>query len=151
MSWPYQFLTLDKAAKESRRHVLNRYGFIAHASVLIPLLVFFLYRAGKSLARKLRHNHTPYSAVPGSPALKRQRQNASGSWAVAVRKAAWWLEDDINFLGRNWGQRGELVFGYVWTLWLLFLCVNGTGNGESSTLLTAASTRGYGKAGLTFV
>lgn len=130
MAWPYKFLELDKAAKQSRRQALNHAAFLAHGSVLIVLAAFLLYRIGVLLAKKLSLNRTLYAAVPGSPTLKRQRQTASGLLVVAARKAAWWLEDDVWFLGRSWGQRAELIFGSIWTLWLLFLCVDGTGEGE---------------------
>lgn len=130
MAWPYKFIELDEAARISRRQVLDRYGFLAHGSVLIVLATFFFYRIAVLLVKRFKRNHTSYAAVPGSPGLKRQRQNAFGSWIAVARKTAWWLEDDVNFLGQNWGQRAEFIFGSIWTLWLLFLCINGTGNGE---------------------
>ncbi|RYP76958.1 hypothetical protein DL770_007132 [Monosporascus sp. CRB-9-2] len=122
------FLDLDQAAKQSRRQALNYYGFVAHGSVLIVLILFSVYRAGAYLVRRSRRDRTSYAAVPGSPVLKEQRQSALGSWSATTRSAVWWLGDEVTFLGRNWGQRGELVLGSLWAVWLLFLCVIGTGH-----------------------
>ncbi|RYP71058.1 hypothetical protein DL769_004771 [Monosporascus sp. CRB-8-3] len=110
MAWPYQFLDLDQAAKQSRRQALNYYG------------------AGTYLVRRSRRDRTSYVAVPGSPFLKQQRQNVLGTWSATTRSAVWWLGDEVTFFGQNWGQRGELVFGSLWAVWLLSLCVIGTGN-----------------------
>lgn len=131
MAWPYSFLDLDEAAKHARRQALDWYGILAHGSVLVVLALVLLYRLGAFLVNKLKRNQTEYAALPGSPGLKRQRQKTSGTWAAAGRKAAWWLEEDVRCLGQNWGQRVEFIFGSIWTLWLLFLCVNGTGDGKS--------------------
>ncbi|RYP08680.1 hypothetical protein DL765_008703 [Monosporascus sp. GIB2] len=124
----YSFNYLDQAATQSRRQALNYYGFVAHGSVLIVLILSSVYRAGAFLIRRSRRDRASYVAVPGSPVLKRQRQNALGSWSATARSAVWWLGDEVTFLGRNWGQRGELVFGSLWAMWLLSLCVIGTGN-----------------------
>ncbi|RYP40015.1 hypothetical protein DL767_001949 [Monosporascus sp. MG133] len=110
------------------RQALNYYGLVAHGSTLFVLILFSVYRAGTYLVRRSRRGRTSYVAVPGSPVLKQQRQNALGSWSATARSAVWWLGDEVTFLGRNWGQRGELVFGSLWAVWLLSLCVIGTGN-----------------------
>lgn len=131
MAWPYKFIDLDDAAKQARRQALDRYGIFAHVSALAVLALFLLYRGGGFLFNKFKSNRTAYDVLPASPGLKWQRQQASGIWAAVGRKVAWWLEEDVRFLGKNWGQRVEFIFGSIWTLWLLFLCVSGTGIGKS--------------------
>ncbi|KAI1075998.1 ferric reductase like transmembrane component [Whalleya microplaca] len=130
MGWPYEFLTLDQAEKHARRQSLDRYAAYAQLSAVVPVIVFLLYRLGAWLVRTAIPQRGAYSAVPSvpdSPVLKQQRQSAVGSWARAARRAAWWLGDDIRFLGQNWGQRDQMIVGIGWTMWLILLCVLGTG------------------------
>ncbi|RYP63338.1 hypothetical protein DL771_009323 [Monosporascus sp. 5C6A] len=105
-------------------HVSGATAAITGVVTVLSLLLL----AGSFLARRSRRHHTYYVAVPGSPVLKQQRQNALGPWSATARSAVWWLGDEVAFLGRNWGQRGELIFGSLWAVWLLSLCVIGTGN-----------------------
>ncbi|KAL7619799.1 hypothetical protein AAE478_010344 [Parahypoxylon ruwenzoriense] len=129
MGWPYHFLDLDKAQKQARRQALDRYAAYAQLSALLPIAVFLLYRLGSWLiGRVLSQRGGEYSVVPDSPALKQKRQTSLGSLASALRRIAWWLGDDVVFLGVAWGQRDQIIVGVCWTLWLLFLCVMGTGD-----------------------
>ena len=133
--WPYQFLDLDDAAKQARREALNRHGLVAHLSVLALLAAVLAYRGAALLVQRALSRcgggGGDYDAVPGSPAAKRRRLAGIPGVSLAVaRRAAWWLGDDVVVLGRSWGRRDELVFGSLWALWLLFLCVHGTGHGE---------------------
>ena len=137
MAWPYQFLDLDDAAKHARREALNRYGLIAHVSVLVLLGAVLAYRAVAVLAGRVllksRDSGGNYDAVPGSPVAKHRRLGGipgSRAVVVAARRAAWWLGDNVVVLGSCWGRQDSLVFGLLWTAWLLFLCVHGTGKGE---------------------
>ncbi|KAI0517852.1 ferric reductase like transmembrane component [Xylaria bambusicola] len=127
MSWPYQFLDLDQAQKQARRHALDRYGLIAQLSALVPVALFLLYRlAAWGIARATGSDGGNYAAVPNSPVLKRHRLSTVGSWRSRARKLAWWFGDDV-VLGWNWGPRDQIILGTAWTIWLLILCVVGTG------------------------
>ncbi|KAI2616805.1 metalloreductase Fre8 [Hypoxylon sp. NC1633] len=130
MGWPYQFVDLDEAEKHARRLSLDRYANYAQLSALLPIAVVLLYRLGSWLAKRVssQSERGVYEAVPNSPALKHRRQSVSGPWLGRARSVAWSLGDDVMFLGINWGRRGQLVVGVAWTLWLVFLCVVGTGN-----------------------
>ncbi|KAI0023956.1 ferric reductase like transmembrane component [Xylariomycetidae sp. FL0641] len=129
MAWPYQFLDLSDAEKHARRQSLDRHAAIAQASSLLPLAILFIYRLGRNLIGKRSTSaRGAYSAVPSSPTLKQRRLGSLGAWTSGWRKATWWLGDDVVFLGQDWGQRDQLIAGFLWTLWLLFLCVEGTGN-----------------------
>ncbi|KAJ1324320.1 ferric-chelate reductase [Microdochium nivale] len=140
--WPsYHFLDLDEAQKHARRESLDHYAAIAHASTLLPVLVAALYRLLSSRwngSKSGGGGGGGYTVVPGSPALKHQRSrggSSSGSLgatafraSVWLRKASWWLGDDVVFLGKSWGQIDQLVFGLGWTAWLVVLCFVGTGD-----------------------
>ncbi|KAI5920587.1 ferric reductase like transmembrane component [Camillea tinctor] len=129
MGWPYQFVALDAPGKQARRHSIDRHALYAHLSALLPVALFLLYRFVVWLVWKtLSSDRGAYSAVPDSPRLKKQRQSVFGSCVTLVRRVAWWLGDDILFMGQNWGQRAQLIAGIGWTFWLLFLCTVGTGN-----------------------
>ena len=135
MAWPYyQFVDLDDAAKQARREALNRHGKVAHASVLALLAVVLAYRGAALLVRRYLGGGSDYDAVPGSPAAKRRRLGRLPGVSAAARRAAWWLAGDVVVLGICCGRRDQLLFGSLWTLWLLFLCVHDTGNGKSGFL-----------------
>ncbi|KAI3339649.1 ferric reductase like transmembrane component [Ustulina deusta] len=129
MAWPYQFVDLDTAQLQARRHTLDRYGLIAQLSTLVPVALFLLYRlVAWGIARVTGSGRGKYAAVPDSPALKQQRLSVVGSLSAGARKVAWWFGDDVVFLGWNWGPRDQIIGGAVWTIWLLVLCVVDTGN-----------------------
>lgn len=133
MSWPWEIYALDAAEKEARRHSLDRYAAYAQLSALVPIAIVVLYRLGSwSIKRFSSPREVDYLAVPTSPALKQTRESKVGSWAGAARKVAWWLGEDVVFLGVNWGQRDQILAGVGWTVWLVFLCIIGTGKGESA-------------------
>ncbi|KAI1293174.1 ferric reductase like transmembrane component [Xylaria venustula] len=129
MSWPYQFVDLDEAQRHARRLALDRYGLVAQLSTLVPVALFLLYRfVAWAVAKATGSGRGTYAAVPDSPTLKQQRLSVVGSWSAFARQVAWWFGDDVVFLGWSWGPRDQLIAGAVWTIWLLFLCVVGTGN-----------------------
>ncbi|XXH01280.1 hypothetical protein Hte_007635 [Hypoxylon texense] len=139
MAWPWwEIYALDAAEKEARRRSLDRHAAAAQLSALVPVAAAVLYRLASWAVRRLAlalssssSSSSPrdaaYLAVPSSPALKRRRRSVAGSWAGASRKAAWWLGDEVVVLGVNWGQRDQVLVGVGWTVWLLLLCVVGTG------------------------
>ncbi|KAI0594186.1 ferric reductase like transmembrane component [Biscogniauxia sp. FL1348] len=129
MGWPYQFVALDTDGKQARRHSIDRHAAYAQLSAFLPVCLFLLYRLAVWLVRKtLSPGRGAYSAVPDSPRLKKQRQTMLGYCATWLRRVCWWLGDDLLLLGLNWGRRDQLIAGAGWTMWLLFLCVVGTGS-----------------------
>ncbi|KAK6087966.1 metalloreductase AIM14 [Seiridium cupressi] len=127
MAWPYQFLDLSTPEKQERRLSLDRHAGFAQLSALVPIVVVLVVRFVVWITGRLSARKVAYDAVPGSPVAKYKRENASSSWAATGRRIAWWLGDDVVFAGQNWGRRDSLLFGGSWMVWLLFLCVQGTG------------------------
>ncbi|KAF2964719.1 hypothetical protein GQX73_g8854 [Xylaria multiplex] len=137
MGWPYQFVDLDAEQLQARRHTLDRYGLIAQLSALVPIALFLFYRfLAWGVAKATGSDRGSYAAVPDSPTLKRQRLSVVGLYSTNARKIAWWFGDDVVFLGWGWGPRDQIIGGVVWTMWLLALCVVGTGNGKIIALPT---------------
>ncbi|KAI0103295.1 ferric reductase like transmembrane component [Nemania sp. FL0031] len=129
MGWPYQFVDLDAAQLQARRHALDRYGLIAQLSALVPVALFLLFRlVAWVTAKATGSSRGTYAAVPNSPVSKQQRLSTVGSWSATARKVAWWFGDDVVLLGWNWGPRDQLIGGVAWAMWLFILCVVGTGN-----------------------
>ncbi|WAO83989.1 FAD-binding FR-type domain-containing protein [Fusarium falciforme] len=124
MGWPYEFVTLTDEEKHQRRIALEYYAYVAFLSAFAPCLVSVLVRL---IARVRRARRGQYSEVPGSPGVKASQQRwitrMIGKWSAAQ----WWLGEDVYFIGSRWGQRDEWVLGVAWTLWMLILCVRGTG------------------------
>jgi hypothetical protein len=135
MSWPYHIIDLTNPQKHQRRELLDRYGVYAQLSALIPILGYQLYRLGVWVYSERQRSKIAYSAVPTSPALKRNRHTTSGSIVQKLKTARWWLEGEV---APGWGIRGRLVAGGVWTTWLLFLCFHKTGDGMSTLILSTA-------------
>ncbi|KAI0121930.1 ferric reductase like transmembrane component-domain-containing protein [Daldinia grandis] len=129
MSWSYQIFALDDAQKHARRQSLDRHAAYAQLSALIPIGLVLLYRLVVFILRRASpYQPVAYSAVPSSPGLKHDRQSPAGFWSTTARRIAWWLGDDVVILGLNLGQRDQMVFGSLWSMWLVFLCFDGTGN-----------------------
>lgn len=129
MGWPYRFLTLDEAERHARRQVLDRYAGYSQLSVLIPVALFLLFRAGRWAVKAAGDRKGSYDAIPNSPALKVQRQSTWGALQIRVDRVKWWLGGDVYLFGQFRGQRDQWIFGGAWLAWLLFLCVAETGQG----------------------
>lgn len=129
MGWPYQFLDLSKAEKQERRISLDRHAGYAQLSALLPIAIFLVIRFAAWITTRTADRNVAYDAVPGSPAAKYKREHGTVSRKATARKVKWWLGDDVVFAGQNWGQRDTLLFGGIWTVWLLFLSIQGTGKG----------------------
>lgn len=132
MAWPYEFLELTKAEKQERRLSLDRHAGYSQLSALLPVIIFLLVRFASWVHLKVSARNVKYNHVPGSPVSKYKRSNESTSPAVTLRKTTWWLGDDVVLAGQNWGRRDTLIFGSAYTVWLLFLCVQGTGRGKKN-------------------
>jgi len=128
MGWPYKFLNLDEAERHARRLTLDRYASYAQLSSLIPVALVLLYRIGRWAAKSARSRGS-YNAIPNSPALKFERQSERGGWRTQLNKLRWWLAGDVRLFGQLYGQRDQWVFGGLWMMWLLFLCIAETGEG----------------------
>ncbi|EAA30686.1 hypothetical protein GE21DRAFT_10435 [Neurospora crassa] len=118
MNWPYQFLDLSQAEKQARRQSLDRYALYAQLSALIPIGLVWLYQTlNKSSSSRKRD----YTAVPSSDSFNTRKQ--SNWWS----KLRWWLGEDVVAFEEVLGQREQWIGGFVWAMWLLVLCVAGTG------------------------
>jgi hypothetical protein len=130
MGWPYEFVNLDEQQKHARRLALDRYAAYSQLSVLIPVGVFLFYRIAIWAAKAATSRRGSYDAIPNSPQLKRQRQSAWSVLQTQIDKIKWWLGEDVYLFGQLSGQRDVWIFGTVWMVWTLFLCVAETGQGE---------------------
>lgn len=133
MGWPYEFVTLSDEEKDLRDDSIALHAAVGFCSAFAPAAALLLVRA---VARVRRASRGQYREVPNSPAIKARRQSWSGGAAQRWRRALWWMGEDVYFLGAHWGHRDEWIMGLVWTVWLLFLCVRGTGKGQSIPIST---------------
>lgn len=132
MGWPYSFLTLTDEEKLLRRSTIDNYAAIAHYSAYIPPLLALLIRlAVFAISRLPSIRDSGYQHVAGSPDRKAARLSSSGTLSSTLRRAGWWLADDVYFRGEHYGQRDQWLFGLHWTAWLLLLCILDTGHGTS--------------------
>lgn len=134
MPWPYQFLLdLSEEDKALRHEAIGFYALVAHCSAFAPAAAFLLFRLGGAVVRRLPGGSSDdggYQAVPGSPATKARRLSTLGGLEARWARFSWWMGEDVDVWGVNWGQRDEWVLGMAWAAWLLLLSVLGTGNGE---------------------
>lgn len=127
MGWPYHLVDLTHDEKHQRRLTLDRYGVYSQLSALIPVIAYQLYRICVWVYSERQRARVRYSAVPGSPGVKHDRASTASSLVRKWRSTVWWLEGEI---APNWGLRIHWVAGGSWMVWLLFLCVNETGEGK---------------------
>ncbi|KAK4166564.1 putative ferric reductase transmembrane component [Cladorrhinum sp. PSN259] len=123
----YRFINLTGAEKTARRETLGKYGLIAQLSDLIPVAIILLFRLGKWVAQSQGSRNGEYTTIPSSPVLKKKRSEGAGQWAIFIRKAKWWLGEDVVGFGMHMGQRDQWLVGTIWALWLLFLSFIETG------------------------
>ena len=126
----YHFIDLTDAEKVARRETLGKYGLIAQLSALGPLILLLLFRLGKWATESGNSRKEKYSSIPSSPILKRKRSDGSGQRNFLIRKAKWWLGEDVVGFGLHMGQRDQWLVGTVWLSWLLILGFLETGEGE---------------------
>lgn len=136
MGWPYEFITLSEEEKELRRHTLDLYATIAHYSALTPALMFLIIKLTRYVLQYVPFTRQQYLEVPGSPAVKARRESGFGL-AVRWGQFKWWMSDDVVFLGQCWGQKDQWILGVVWFVWLLALCIVGTGRGKITHLFSS--------------
>ncbi|KUJ14661.1 uncharacterized protein LY89DRAFT_720150 [Mollisia scopiformis] len=125
MPWPYHLLDLTETEKHQRRLLLDRYAVYAQLSALIPIAAYQLYRLGAWVYAENQKAKVRYSAIPSSPAVRRDRASKTGTVVRKWRALVWWLEGEI---APTWGLRIHWVAGVSWMAWLLFLCIHQTGH-----------------------
>jgi hypothetical protein len=130
MGWPYQFVKLSQEQKHERRLLLDQYALYAQFSALFPIAFFMLLRFNRNILKKITGEVASYNAVKTSPIIETKNRPRDSSVVVKWRQWSWWLGDDVEIAGKNLGRRSRLIFGGLWTTWLLFLCINETGNGK---------------------
>jgi len=136
MAWPYHFLDLSEAEKHSRRQALDTFALYSQLSFLLPVIALVLYRIASWSTKSTKG---PYDVVPSSPSRKAQRETGVAAWQSSLRKFRWWLGEDVFLLGDYRGQRDQWLLGFSWGIWMLVLCVVGTGQGKHTpTLLPLA-------------
>lgn len=123
MAFGYEFVTLNDEQKHARRVLLEWYPFVAQLSVLA---VFALFQVAYFFSWII--NYGLDHERPKSPSFKKHGEGLAG-WLRKLRqnfeKLRWWMKKDI----KNWGTRGEWIFGGLWTAWLLYLSIVKTDNG----------------------
>jgi hypothetical protein len=125
----YSFVNLTAEQVHARRRFLDQYALIAQLSVFAVLASIQLYRLLSWLTR--RCGESDEEQTPSSPYLKAEIENDKTSWKSRARlysaKVRWWIGDEVV---EGWGRKGEWVFGTLWMLWLLTLCIKDTGEGR---------------------
>ncbi|KAK7539099.1 ferric reductase like transmembrane component-domain-containing protein [Phyllosticta citricarpa] len=118
----YEFVDRDKAANVARRQSLDLYASIAQWSILpilalIQLTFLLQWTIAKCAGEAPRSPHPQPMTIGHS------------TWVIRVGEAwtrfRWWADDPLR---KGWFTRGEVILAGVWTVWLLMLCVNQTGN-----------------------
>ena len=131
----WHFVDLTQDQKHERRILLDRYGAIAQASVLIPLLLLQIYFGLCWLHDCLkRKTDLDQKSTHG-------RSNALSKVIVGIRQWTWWAGEPVEIFGYHVSNRGESIAAVSWTLWLLLLCILQTGNGKWSMMTIRQWTR----------
>lgn len=125
MGLAYHFVSLDQVQTARRRELLDNYGQFAQISALvIPLLAFqgsfairFLVRILRK-SRKVKEHQSPRISEFPKPSTV-----LPSSYGSRLR---WALDEPIV---QGWGTRLEWLIGAIWTVWLLLLVVQDTGDG----------------------
>lgn len=132
----WHFVDLTQDQKHERRILLDRYGAIAQASVLVPLILLQLYFALCWLDERLKRRHDFDSKA------NRDRSNVLSQAITTIRQWAWWAGEPVEILGYHVSSRGELIAANTWTAWLILLCVVQTGDGKILTIASAEKVTG---------
>ncbi|RDA91281.1 hypothetical protein CP533_6304 [Ophiocordyceps camponoti-saundersi (nom. inval.)] len=128
MTWKWDVVgpPLSPDEKHHRHEAIHLHANIAHISALA---IAALAGIAMLLLRFRPATKPPpdiYAAIPTSPIAKARRLRTRRFNPLhLLTQIRWWLEDDV---GGGFGRRYEWIFGLVWALWLLTLCVRGTGS-----------------------
>lgn len=130
----YSFINLTKEQVHDRRVLLDRYALIAQWSVVVLLFAFQLHHLLSWLSRRCGQNDE--EETPSSPYLKAEAENNKTSSIRSIQrrvaKVSWYLGDEII---AGFGTKAEWLYGALWTIWLLTLCIMDTGNGTDISYL----------------
>lgn len=106
MAWPnYRFVDLSQPEKQLRRRALDRYALYAQLSALLPAAAVLVFRLARRAAGSRGSRRGDYAAVPSSPVRKVRRSSGIGAWSSRLRRASWWLGEDVVVFGTLLGQR----------------------------------------------
>ncbi|KAF9636777.1 FAD-binding 8 [Lasiodiplodia theobromae] len=120
----YEFVTLDGEQKAVRRNLLDLYGIIAQWSILAVFIIAQLgFVVRWAILRKSRQER-PRSPFPDK-AMNLEGKAWYWYFEEQLTRFRWWADEPLR---EGWFTKGECIFGLVWSLWLLFLCVHRTGN-----------------------
>ena len=134
MGFLWHFIDLTTEQKHQRREALDRYAFLAQVHILIPLVILQIYFAFAWLAIRLRRK-VDDTAPPSSPYLKKSFTSTSTllrETSLAWRRFVWSAGEPVEIYRSFIATRGEILGATIYTIWLLSLCVLGTGDGEAS-------------------
>ncbi|KAJ5270009.1 hypothetical protein N7497_009238 [Penicillium chrysogenum] len=125
MFWPWHFVRLGSDEKDHRRRLLDQYAVYSQLSILVPILSYQVYRLVIWLLSKKGRAHVAYTALGQSPVGLESARGWSRTAARRWTSTIWWLNGEIS---PNLGLRGRWIPAVAWACWLLFLCVNRTGD-----------------------
>ncbi|KAF2206313.1 hypothetical protein CERZMDRAFT_103509 [Cercospora zeae-maydis SCOH1-5] len=125
MDWPYHFTKLSSEETHQQRLLLDRYGVYAQLSALVPIVVLLLLRLTR-WAFESANKRRVYQKTLGSNS--RAAKAFISDWSTTMRKVSWWLGSDVHVGGQSLGRRDQWIFGWIWALWLFFLCICQTGD-----------------------
>ena len=122
--YPYHFIDLDKEQLQRRRFLLDNYGQLAQASILLLPLIYQLSVGLRLLVTRF-NRQIRYRPVKQhqSPVATRFRQNQSVGKVWSWQRLQWWLQDEI---APGWETRKEWLIAGSWTAWLLILIIKDT-------------------------
>ncbi|OIW27026.1 hypothetical protein CONLIGDRAFT_621163 [Coniochaeta ligniaria NRRL 30616] len=132
MQWPYHIVKLSAAEKHERRVSLDHIGLYAQFSAILIISCFLLARLAQWIILKATAStkrRADYDVVPTADTSTRRKATPSPRrWlSTKLQQCLWWLGDEAAIGRHRIGRRDEWIFGGIWTSWLLFLCVAGTG------------------------
>lgn len=137
MVFGYAFLDLDDEQKHARRVLLEYYPVVAQLSVLVIFAIFLVSFFLSWTAGRVLHHERPRSPLFGRRSAERWTWLRTSR--QSFRRLRWWMSKPVM---RNWGTRGEWIIGGMWTVWLLYLCVVRTGNGNPKATINTRNSRG---------
>lgn len=134
MSWPYHFLDLTSDQKHQRRQLLDYYGSLARASILVPLLVIQLFFIAAWIHRKWQSDFLDPPSSPYAKEKRHGRKVSSRNLKTTFQSLVWWCGDPIRVFDCHLGTKGEVLGAAIWAVWLLSLCLTQTGEGKLTAL-----------------
>ncbi|GAB7346389.1 hypothetical protein MBLNU457_5093t1 [Dothideomycetes sp. NU457] len=118
----WHFVDLTQDQKHERRILLDRYGAVAQASVLVPVILLQLYFALCWLHDRLKRKYDFDQKTTSD------QSNVLFQTITTIRQWTWWAGEPVEILGYHVSTRGEMIAAISWTAWLILLCILQTGN-----------------------